>query len=107
MQAMKERTEDTTLVNRMFTLEQELKLIQQRNARVEADKAWETSGTRIVSICCLTYVVAGVLLYLLGTENCLLNALIPTCGFFLSSQSLPAIKRWWISTHLQKDPANQ
>jgi len=38
-------------------LEQEIQTIQQRNARVEVDKAWETSIFRKVSIALLTYIV--------------------------------------------------
>jgi hypothetical protein len=82
--------------DRLQRLEQELVLITQRNARVEADKAWELSGVRIGAICLLTYVVAAVFLYVIGTERFWLGAVVPTLGFFLSAQSLPAIKRWWI-----------
>jgi hypothetical protein len=84
---------------RFKSLEQEIELVKQRNARVEADKAWEGSAFRINAICALTYVVATVSLCLMGVHRFWLNALIPTIGFYLSAQSLPAIKRWWIETH--------
>ena len=36
-------------------LEQEINGIRQRNKRVELDKKWETSVTRKICICILTY----------------------------------------------------
>src|SRR5271170_1782849 len=87
----------TTMTDdRLDRIEQELEIIKQRNARVETDKAWETSQMRIASICAITYLFATFLLYLLGNEQFWLNALVPVLGFFLSAQSLPAIKKWWL-----------
>ena len=76
-------------------LEERIKNIEVRNGRVELDKAWETSGFRIFSITTFTYIIAALVLYFIGAENYLLNALVPTAGFFLSVQSLPTIQRWW------------
>lgn len=81
-------------------LEDEIAVIKERNLRVEADKAWETSNFRIFSITIITYIVAALVLCLIGAKNFLLNALVPTAGFFLSVQSLPAVKRWWIKKFL-------
>ncbi len=47
---------------RLERLERQLELIAQRNARVEADKAWEVSWVRRGSICAMTYVVAALYL---------------------------------------------
>ena len=77
-------------------LEKEIASIKERNSRVEADKAWETSNFRIFSITIITYVVASLVLYFIGAKNFLLSALIPALGFFLSVQTLPAIKKRWI-----------
>lgn len=82
-------------------LEQEIQQIKERNRRVEADKAWETSWTRIISILIITYVVASIVMYVIGVEHVLYNALIPTLGFFLSVQSLPVIKRWWVNAYMR------
>lgn len=90
------------LEERLSAIEQDLELIKQRNARVEADKSWETSKTRIGTICAITYVIALLLLFALRTERFWLNALLPAIGFYLSAQSLPAIKRWWIASLYQK-----
>jgi len=86
---------------RFERIEHELESIKQRNARVEADKAWEVSPMRIGTICGITYLVASVLLYVIGTERFWLGALVPTLGFFLSAQSLPAVKHWWINSRYQ------
>jgi hypothetical protein len=37
------------------------------------------------------------LLFVIGADRFWLGALVPPVGFFLSAQSLPAIKRWWIA----------
>lgn len=80
-------------------LEKEIMAIKERNMRVGADKAWETSNFRIFSIALITYAIAALVLYLIGTENFLRNALVPTVGYFLSTQSFPAIKKWWIKNN--------
>ena len=82
---------------RIQRLEQEVSAIRERNARVEADKAWVVSLTRAVSIIVVTYVVATLALYGIGDGRPWISALIPTLGFFLSIQSLPFIKRWWLT----------
>ncbi len=85
---------------RIEKLERELALMRERNVRVEAEKAWETSWFRIASISVLTYIVACLLLAFLGVEHFMLNALLPALGYFLSTQSLPVVKKWWIEKRL-------
>ena len=46
-----------------------------------------------------TYVAATVLLWVIEVPNPLLGSLVPAVGFFLSTQSLPTLKRWWIKLH--------
>ena len=82
-------------------LEKEIIAVNDRNKRVEADKAWETSWFRIIFIMMLTYIFAVFFLYLIHANNIFLNALVPTMGFFLSTQSLPFIKKWWINRFLK------
>jgi hypothetical protein len=86
-----------TTEERLQNLQTRIDEIEQRNARVEAEKAWEVSSARIGTICLITYLVAAAVLWLLGTERFWLNAMLPVCGFYLSSQSLPVIKRRWLS----------
>ncbi len=87
---------------RLAQLERELAEIKQRNAKVEADKAWEVSTFRILTICGITYVVAASLLCVIGAQRHFLGAIVPTVGFFLSAQSLPALKRWWLEARTRK-----
>lgn len=82
-------------------LEKNIFDINERNKRVEADKAWETSWFRVACISILTYIFAVIFLYFIHANNIFLNALIPTVGFFLSTQSLPFIKKWWINKFLK------
>ena len=82
-------------------LEKEIEIIKQRNAKVEADKAWEVSYFRVFLISAVIYIVAVKFLYFIGTENYFLNALVPTMGYFLSVQSLPFIKKWWIKNFIK------
>jgi len=84
------------LAERVAIIEKELDRINERNVRVELDKAWETSRFRVLSITFITYLIAMLLFYVLGVSDYYLSALIPTVGYFLSTQSLPFIKKWWI-----------
>lgn len=83
-------------------LKREIDLIKERNKRVEMDKAWETSSWRIFFICVMTYIIVAVVFYFIGIKNFLLNALIPTIGFYLSTQSLPFLKKWWAAKIYKK-----
>ena len=74
----------------------DLDLIQERNARVESDKAWETSWTRKLSIAGLTYLILVFYLPTLGVEKSYLHATVPVCGYLLSTLTLPFIKRRWL-----------
>ena len=71
--------------------------IKMRNARVEADKAWETSWTRRFIITLATYVVISLYLLSLGIEKFWLHALVPAMGYFLSTLSLPVLKNYWLN----------
>ena len=86
-------TGETT--ERIDRLEKTLKDIQERNARVEGDKRWETSGTRIVFITIMTYGIVAIFLYIIDVQSHLLSAIVPAMGYVLSTQSLPIIRRWW------------
>ncbi len=88
--------------DRIAKIEKELAEIGRRNARVEADKAWETSSFRVLSVCAITYVIATIAMSLIGVRNPALNALVPTLGFFLSTQTLPIARNWWIERRSEK-----
>ncbi|RJR14031.1 hypothetical protein C4585_00995 [Candidatus Parcubacteria bacterium] len=78
------------------TLEREIHQLKERNARVEEEKAWETSYVRVFFIALITYAVAVGILYILDTPKFLFGALIPAAGYILSTQSLLVVKRWWM-----------
>ena len=46
-------------------LEKEIENIKERNKRVELDKRWETSWTRKICICVLTYIVVIIYSYVI------------------------------------------
>jgi hypothetical protein len=81
-------------------LQNQLDSIKERNLRVEADKAWETSGTRMALIAATTYVIAAILLWRIGVQNYFLSAIVPVAGYLLSTLSFPWVKRWWIQRYI-------
>ncbi len=87
---------------RIIKIEQDLHAITERNLRVEADKAWETSFFRKCTLAVTTYIVALFLLYVIGAAHIFLSALVPAVGFILSVQTLPAIKRLWVGRFLKR-----
>ena len=85
----------------MTTLKEFVKQIEERNKRVEADKAWETSKTRRLIVALATYLIIVLFLWMINLPNPWLNALIPTVAFFLSTLTLPVFKKLWIK-HVYK-----
>ena len=83
--------------------EKRIEVIEKRNLKVEADKAWETSLFRILTITIATYIIASIVLWLIGTDKYFLGALIPTIGYFLSVQTLPLIKKSWTKKYLDNN----
>lgn len=77
-------------------LENEIENIKQRNKRVELDKKWETSWTRKLCICILTYIVVIIYSYMVRNyDNIFLSSLVPVIGFTLSTLSLRYIRKIW------------
>ena len=70
--------------------------IEQRNKRVENDKAWETSLLRKIIIMISTYIFACLYLTIADTTNPYLGAVVPVAGFFLSTWTLKHTKKIWI-----------
>ncbi len=70
--------------------------IEARNARVEADKAWETSFSRRALITLGTYLFSALFLVTINAPNPLLSALVPAAAFVFSTLSLPPLKAWWL-----------
>ncbi len=80
-------------------MEQDIQQIIERNKRVEADKAWETSFVRRGFIAIITYLTAILFLWLIGNPNPFVHGLVPVGGFLLSTLSLPPLKKWWLGRH--------
>ncbi len=81
----------------MKDIEIRIAQIEERNRRVEAEKAWETSAVRKASIVLLTYLLMIILFCSIGSQEPFSNALVPTLGYFLSTLSLEWIRRTWIN----------
>lgn len=81
------------------SINERLERIENRNIRVETDKAWETSKTRIISICVITYIIAIIFMQYMNTKSVYIGALIPVLGFYLSTQSLPIVKNIWVNRY--------
>jgi len=79
-------------------IEKEIQNLQERNQRVELEKAWETSWTRRICVAVTTYVVIAGAMFALDMPAPGINAIIPTCGFILSTLGLSFIKNLWIKT---------
>lgn len=79
-------------------IENEIKNIKNRNARVELDKRWETSWTRKLCICLLTYIVVVIYSFTIQqVSNVFLSSLVPVIGFTLSTLSLGFVRKIWES----------
>jgi len=79
-------------------LEKRVSGIEQRNARVEADKAWETSLTRRGALVLFTYLAVGAYLAAIGVKDAWLNAIVPAVAFMLSTLTLPYLKEIWLGS---------
>ena len=81
----------------MPSIEERLEFVEKRNARVEYDKAWETSWVRRGLIAGITYICAIVLLSILGHEGAWKHAFVPVMGYLLSTLTLPEARRIWLA----------
>ncbi|MDA1208610.1 MAG: hypothetical protein O2904_01090 [bacterium] len=81
----------------MINLESRIQAIEDRNARVEADKGWEVSWTRRITVMIITYVTACAFLAATGAEHsrAYLPAFVPALAYLASTISIPPLRRWW------------
>jgi hypothetical protein len=77
-------------------LERRIKSIEERNKRVESDKAWETSYIRRALLVLFTYLAIGFYLQAISIPQPWFNALVPAVAFMLSTLTLPFFKRLWL-----------
>ncbi|MCL4392105.1 hypothetical protein M1413_02115 [Patescibacteria group bacterium] len=78
-------------------LERRIQAVEDRNRRVEGDKAWEVSWARRGLIMAFTYLALGVYMWTIGILNPWLNAIVPAVAFVLSTLTMPFFKKWWLS----------
>ncbi|MCR5187011.1 MAG: hypothetical protein K6D97_07880 [Clostridia bacterium] len=79
-----------------YEIEKEIEKIKLRNQKVELDKSWETSTTRRICICVLTYIVVVTYSYIVRNyDNIFLSSLVPVIGFTLSTLSLKFVRSSW------------
>lgn len=77
-------------------LQNEIIKIKERNKKVELDKKWETSWTRRICICTLTYIVVIIYSFIVRNyDNIFLSSLVPVIGFTLSTLSLKLVRNVW------------
>jgi len=86
----------------MSDVEKRLNAIEQRNKKVELDKAWETSLSRKIIIAVLTYLTIVLFFFVAQLPKPFINSIVPTTGFILSTLSLSFFKRLWIKYGTKK-----
>lgn len=77
-------------------LDQRVALIEERNRKVEGDKAWETSLTRRFLLIIFTYLAVSVYLRFINVPNPWLNGIVPAAAFMISTLTMPFFKRLWL-----------
>ena len=80
----------------MNELEKRIARIEERNKKVERDKAWETSWVRRICIMILTYIIVVIYSFIIKKiDNVFFSSLVPVIGFLLSTLSLKMIRKQW------------
>jgi hypothetical protein len=77
-------------------LEERIEKLEERNAKVEADKAWETSFTRKSLLVLFTYLAIGLYLQAIEVDRPWTNAIVPAVGFMISTLTMPFFKSFWL-----------
>lgn len=83
-------------------LEKRIQRIEERNAKVEADKAWETSFVRRICIVATTYITISIFMIVIDADQPFINAVVPCLGFTLSTLSVNWVKSYWITKRLSQ-----
>jgi len=76
-------------------LNKEVTKIQERNKKVELDKAWETSLFRRLFLAVLTYIAALAFLLIINAPQPYLASIVPAGAYLLQQYSLPFMKKVW------------
>ena len=78
------------------TLEERVSKLEARNRRVEADKAWETSWARRLSLMLLIYIVVVFYLRFVIHIDPWINGLVPVIGYFVSTFTISFLKQRFV-----------
>ena len=78
-------------------LAQRIQKIEDRNSKVETEKAWELSWARFWTNTAATYLTMNLFLWSIDGPFPPINAIIPTIGYVLSTLSIPLVKKWWLA----------
>ncbi len=78
-------------------IQREIEEIQQRNKRVEADKAWELSWMRRILIALSTYILIIIFMYFARLPSPFANAVVPATAYLVSMSAMPYFKKWWLN----------
>jgi hypothetical protein len=89
-------------ISEIEELKQEIQKLKERNKKVETNKAWEISFTRKILLMFLTYFVIVVTLTTIKNPAPWVNAFIPAIAFFLSTLTLPYVKKMWLKYFYKK-----
>ena len=83
------------------SIEKKIRIIEERNKKVESDKNWETSYTRRLLLALFTYLAIGFYLKAIRIPKPWLNAIVPAIAFMLSTLTMPLFKKLWLE-HFNK-----
>ena len=86
-------------MNELEQIQKDIAEIKARNARVETEKAWETSTFRKILIAILTYIVIVLFFFFAKLPKPFLGAIVPAVAFILSTLSIPYFKKYWIKNN--------
>jgi len=82
--------------NNFENINYRLKIIEERNQRVENNKAWETSWTRRFLLILFTYLAVAFYLRSINISSPWINAIVPAMAFLISTLTMPFFKKIWL-----------
>lgn len=88
--------------NNLESLELRVAQIEERNKKVEGDKAWEGSWARRALIALFTYFAISLYLSAISIARPWINAIVPTLGFMISTLTMPFFKKMWLNNWRRK-----
>ncbi len=86
----------------MKNLLEKIEQLEERNKKVEAEKAWEISLTRRILLIIFIYLAISFYFKAINISKPWLNAIVPAFAFMLSTLTLPFFKKLWLNTRYKK-----